>query len=178
MTWPANIALLVRITWLPRRQSWATWALAISRQLSPIVVSWSASNARCTVTFSRIVLPAPMTTRAGVFGHVDVLRQAAQHRALGDPAVLSQRGAALDRHVALQNTPAADLHPRLNHAKSPDPDIRPRVASGLINANGWISMAGALAVEIEAGGLSPLVGTSVSFYRLARSCQLVLTYRS
>ena len=35
---PANMALLVRITWLPRRQSWATWALAINRQWSPMIV--------------------------------------------------------------------------------------------------------------------------------------------
>ena len=83
-TCPPSITLLVRMALVGDRQSWPTWALAISRQWSPIVVWWSASRARWIVTFSRIVLPEPMTTRAGVLGHVDVLGQAAQHGPLED----------------------------------------------------------------------------------------------
>ena len=76
------------------------------------------------MTFSRNVLPAADHDRAGVLGHVDVLRHATQDRAVRDAAILAQRGAALDRDVALQDTPAADPHPRLDHAQGTDLDIR------------------------------------------------------
>ena len=59
---------------------------------------------------------------AGMLGHVDVLRQAAQHVPSETRQFSPKRGAALNRHVAFQDTPAADPHPRFNHAKRTDLD--------------------------------------------------------
>ena len=76
------MALLVTITWLPRWQSWATWELTISRQLSPMMVAWSGTNARWIVTFSRMVLPDADDHAARLGGNVDVLGKPAEHGAL------------------------------------------------------------------------------------------------
>ena len=79
------------------------------------------------VTFSRIVLPRADDHAAGLFGHVDVLRQSAQHGPLEDVVALAPAWSPLLTTTWFSSTqPVADVHVRLDDSERADPHVRPR----------------------------------------------------
>ena len=72
------------------------------------------------VTFSRIVLPDPTTTRPTCWGTLACCGNAADHRPLEEMIPLTQRGPALDDDVAFQNALVADGDAILDNRKGPD----------------------------------------------------------
>ncbi len=140
------MALLVTMTLLPKWQSWATWALTINRQLSPIVVLWSGSKARWIVTFSRIVLPDADRQAAGLGRNVHVLWQAAQHRALEHVVVVPEDRPFLNDHAAIENASGTDLDAGFHDAERANLDIRSETC-GRADDGRWMNDHGNLAAE-------------------------------
>ena len=96
------------MAWLPKRQSWATWALTISMLLSPMIVASSSLQRPVDGDVLANGVARADQHPAGVLGQVNVLGQAAEHGPLEDQVVAAQRRARLDDHPAIQPASAAD----------------------------------------------------------------------
>ncbi len=139
MTWPASVAALARMQWLPTWLSWPMWAQVISRQPEPTrVMPPPPAVPRLMVTHLADGVVVADLGLSGLAFVLQVLRRDADGREGIKRVARSDARAAVEHHVRDEIAVFAQHHLRTDGAERPNCAGPGTTAPAAMTALGWM----------------------------------------